>query len=159
MQDWDTLSQSDELHSLLSLAPLPLAHALVTLFVFNSTHSSHSSHPRSQVSVPARLLQFSGQSLRDSFGSVFCGACVCVVPNIKGTIVKHLGTVKHRAKLIQFNAKTTEVDDSVCVVVGLGVRWHQVSEALPHNAARVGQGEAVRRVRHHSHCQWHAELS
>ena len=33
---------------------------------------------------------------------------MCVVPNIKGTIVKHLNTVKHRAKLIQFNAKTTE---------------------------------------------------
>ena len=37
-----------------------------------------------------------------------CGACVRVVPNIKGSLVKHVATLKHLAKLKDYNAKTTE---------------------------------------------------
>ena len=43
-----------------------------------------------------------------------CGACVCVVPNIKGSLVKHVNTLKHIARLVDYNAKTTEDLDLMC---------------------------------------------
>ena len=61
-----------------------------------------------QVSLPARLLEFPGQSFRDSFGNIYCGCCVRVVPNLKESIKKHIDTLKHTEKLIKLNAKTTE---------------------------------------------------
>ena len=68
----------------------------------------NSTPPRLQISVPARIAQFPEQSFRDSFGHVMCGACVAVIPNIKSTLVKHTHSLKHIARLIVFNAKTTE---------------------------------------------------
>ena len=61
-----------------------------------------------QVSIPARLAEFPDQSFRDSHNLIMCGACVCTVPNIKGSLVKHVATHKHIARLKDYNAKTTE---------------------------------------------------
>ena len=62
-------------------------------------HSAVRITSETNVSVPTRISQFPDQSLRDSAGKVFCGACMTVVPNLKSSISVHLETQKHKGNL------------------------------------------------------------
>ena len=53
----------------------------------------------SKISIAARLSQFSDQGFRDSCGALFCGPCLCVIPNIKSSISAHTQRSKHEENL------------------------------------------------------------
>lgn len=50
----------------------------------------------------SRITDFPDQGLKISAGTLFCQPCATTLPNIRGSIVNHLATKKHKSKLEAF---------------------------------------------------------
>lgn len=57
------------------------------------------------VSKNSRLNDFPEQGLKVSGGTLFCQPCATTLPNIRGSIINHLGTKKHKCKLVVFQKR------------------------------------------------------
>ena len=55
-------------------------------------HTTRETH----ISIASRINEFPNQSMRDSAGKLFCGACLSTLPNIKSSITTHIGTCQPR---------------------------------------------------------------
>jgi hypothetical protein len=66
-----------------------------------------------KVPISARLREFPAQSLTDSCNKLFCKACSRALPNIKTSILEHIGRASHKTKLAKLLARGT--DDTVLI--------------------------------------------
>lgn len=95
------------------------------------------------VSKDHRLSDFPNQGLKVSAGDLFCQPCATTLPNIKGSIIHHLQTKKHKIKLEAFQkrqAADMEVRTELSEYFDANKDERQVHECAAHPLSRTHKG-------------------